>query len=310
VRNLIPSPLRSVPAFVGYLLIFIAPLWALIAFLGSVDLVVSYADFIVSALHSWWGILVLIVTGFALLAWDNYKRHAASDGKESPALRADAEDIGQLRAQLGEAKEEIDRLRIELNNRPPRRFENPVETLGLRTPDQANEIEADQQKLNTEIEDLKTQLAEAQQTIRSQRRAMEDEHGVVHWGQANAVDIGALAANAEAQRKYEELEAASERLREELRQTKQERDELKAGERRKRIEQWRSVIRDFKFHTENFASTDTYSQMKREGLCREVVEMFEAQRAFHVGNEAHGDTAYRYTLLDEVARIEKEWSLI
>lgn len=34
--------------------------------------------------------------------------------------------------------------------------------------------------------------------------------------------------------------------------------------------------------------------------------MFEADRTLHVGNEARGDTTYKYTLLDEVARIEKE----
>jgi hypothetical protein len=210
VRNLIPSPLRSVPAFVGYLLILIAPLWALIAVLGSVDLVVSYADSIVRVLDSWWGILVLIVTGFALLAWDNYKRHAASDGKESSALRADAEDVGQLRAQLGEAKEEIDRLRIELNNRPPRRFEIPVETSGLRTPGEADEIEAEKQKLNAEIKELKTQLAEAQQTIRSQRNAMEDEKGVVHWGEHEGRTFEILTPSKT--KELEELRAQVERL--------------------------------------------------------------------------------------------------
>jgi hypothetical protein len=50
------------------------------------------------------------------------------------------------------------------------------------------------------VEQLKAQLAEAQRTIQSQRRAMEDDQRVVHWGQANAVDIGALAANAASKR--------------------------------------------------------------------------------------------------------------
>jgi hypothetical protein len=155
VRNLIPSPLRSVPAFVGYLLIFIAPLWALIAFLGSVDFVVSYADFIVGALHSWWGILLLIVTGFALLAWDNYKRLAASDGKEASARSADAEDVGQLRTQLDDAKQEIDRLRIELDDRPPRHFNTPVEVVETLTPATAKEIE----QLKSENQRLRNQVA-------------------------------------------------------------------------------------------------------------------------------------------------------
>jgi hypothetical protein len=76
-------------------------------------------------------------------------------------------------------------------------------------------------------------------------------------------------------------------------------------ERRRSIDHWRSVIRDFNFETERFAVTDTYSQMKQY-LRPEVIEMLEAQRTVHIGNEARGDTAYRYTLLDEVARIEKE----
>ncbi len=38
--------------------------------------------------------------------------------------------------------------------------------------------------------------------------------------------------------------------------------------------------------------------------------MLEAPRTFHIGNEARGELAYEYTLLDEVARIEKEWGLV
>jgi hypothetical protein len=76
-------------------------------------------------------------------------------------------------------------------------------------------------------------------------------------------------------------------------------------EHRKRIEHWRSVINSFDFDKERFAATDTYSQL-RPHLQPEVIEMFEAQRTVHVGNEARGDTAYKYTLLDEVARIENE----
>ena len=78
-------------------------------------------------------------------------------------------------------------------------------------------------------------------------------------------------------------------------------------ERRQRIDEWRSVIHDF--DTDRFAGTDTYSQMKPH-LRPEVIKMLEAPRTFPVGNEARGDTAYRYTLLDEVARIEQEWGVI
>lgn len=78
---------------------------------------------------------------------------------------------------------------------------------------------------------------------------------------------------------------------------------------RGRIEEWRRVVLNFDFENERFASTDTYSQMKPH-LQPEVVKMFEKPRTVHIGNPARGDTTYRYTLLDEIARIEKEWGLV
>jgi len=117
-----------------------------------------------------------------------------------------------------------------------------------------------------------------------------------------------LNKNLEAERKQ-----VSDLLQDEKRENRKlkgERDELKAGQRQKRIEDWRSAISDHEFGGyPRFASTVAYSQMKPY-LRPEVVEMLEAPRTFHVGNEARGETAYRYTLLDEVARIEKEWGLI
>jgi hypothetical protein len=77
-----------------------------------------------------------------------------------------------------------------------------------------------------------------------------------------------------------------------------------------RTKEWRSVILDHDLDRpddrQRFLRTDTYYQMKQYGLKPEVIKMFEAQRTLHVGNEALGDTAYRYTLLSEVARIERE----
>jgi hypothetical protein len=76
------------------------------------------------------------------------------------------------------------------------------------------------------------------------------------------------------------------------------------------IEGWRSVIPDYDLDRQDerqrFLKTDTYYQMKKYGLKPEVIEMFEADRTFHVGKEVHGGTAYKSTLLDEVARIEEE----
>jgi DNA repair exonuclease SbcCD ATPase subunit len=129
---------------------------------------------------------------------------------------ADSEEVEQLRNKLTEAEQEIEELRIELNNRPPRHFDTPVTVVDPPTPDEADEIEAEKQKLNAEIEELKTQLTEAKQTIRSQRKAMEDEQGVVHWGEYNAVNLGERAANAEAKKKIEELNAQNQRLRKQV----------------------------------------------------------------------------------------------
>ncbi len=64
------------------------------------------------------------------------------------------------------------------------------------------------------------------------------------------------------------------------------------------------MIHNFNFDIDRFAGTDTYSQM-RPHLQPEVIENFEKPRMFVVGNEARGDW-YKYALLDEVARIEKE----
>jgi F0F1-type ATP synthase membrane subunit b/b' len=106
------------------------------------------------------------------------------------------------------------------------------------------------------------------------------------------------------------LAEENQSLKEQLRQAEQQRDELMSGERRKRIEDWRSAISNHEFGGyPRFASTAAYSQMKPY-LRPKVVEMLEAPRTFHVGNEARGDSAYQYTLLDEVARIEREWGLI
>jgi len=55
---------------------------------------------------------------------------------------------------------------------------------------------------------------------------------------------------------------------------KAERDELRSGEWRQRVENWEAVILDFDFHNDNFASTDTYFDME-DYLRPEVVEMFK-----------------------------------
>lgn len=112
------------------------------------------------------------------------------------------------------------------------------------------------------------------------------------------------------------IQREREQFRAENAQLKEERDALREAQnrdlqnqRRKRIEEWRSVIRNFDFETEKFGATNTYSQM-RQHLQGQIAHMFEGNSTVHLVNEARGPEFVRYELLDEVARIEKEWGLI
>jgi hypothetical protein len=80
---------------------------------------------------------------------------AESDAEDEslPMPPTDPEDVGQLRTQLDEAEHRIDELqKLLAANRPPQHFKTPVETVDLRTTDEAREIEAEKQKLVAEIE--------------------------------------------------------------------------------------------------------------------------------------------------------------
>jgi hypothetical protein len=157
---------------------------------------------------------------------------------------------------------------------------------------------------------LEAQLAEAQQTIHSQRKAMEDEHGVVDLGSFSArqIPVGVEAAP---------LRAENDKLREELHQTKQELEVSKAGERRKRIEKWRAEIHGHSFAKyplggSLFAHTETYSEM-RPHLPPNVRERYKSQTpvgAILTSPRKIGREGDKRVLLDEVARIEKEWGVI
>lgn len=86
----------------------------------------------------------------------------------------------------------------------------------------------------------------------------------------------------------------------------------KRTERRKLIDSWRSAIskekHDFIDYRSKFLSSATYSSL-RHHLSPEIVRMIEAPRTFYVGG-ARGDNIRQYTLLDEVARLEREWGLL
>jgi hypothetical protein len=115
---------------------------------------------------------------------------------------------------------------------------------------------------------------------------------------------------------FESKEEEDQRIRMENEQLKAERDALSEEERRilqdhrrLRIEEWRSLIRNFDFDAERFSSTDAYSQM-RPHLQRDVKRKLEHPGMFIAGNATRGEHAHRYMLLDEIARIEKEWGLV
>jgi cell division protein FtsB len=158
--------------------------------------------------------------------------------------------------------------------------------IGLAPPDaELKKLRRENEELNANKAALEKELEEAQPT--------EGQIG----------KLGVVSAEDPLRTIIQQLTAERDALKEEKRQDLQD-------QRRKRIEDWRSAINNHEFGGyPRFASTVAYSQMKPH-LRLEVVEMLEAPRTFHVGNEARGDSAYGYTLLDEVARIEKEWGLV
>jgi hypothetical protein len=124
------------------------------------------------------------------------------------------------------------------------------------------------------------------------------------WIRRDTEIRGLRIALSEAERRREELRLEIEQLKERL-----EQPQSLENHRRKRIEEWRSVIRNFDFKAERFGATDTYSQM-RQHLQGQIAHMFEGNSTVYLVNDARGRDLIRYKLLDEVARIEKEWGLI
>ena len=78
--------------------------------------------------------------------------------------------------------------------------------------------------------------------------------------------------------------------------------------RRELIQSWRAEIEAFDHEANNFGDTAAYSAI-RSHLRSEVREAVEKPRTFYVGG-GRGDMVKKHKLLDEVARIEKEWELV
>jgi hypothetical protein len=79
--------------------------------------------------------------------------------------------------------------------------------------------------------------------------------------------------------------------------------------RRDRVRRWREAVEAFDFRNESFGSTVWYSEL-RPHLQEGIVKRIEAPRTYIVPAEKRGESAEKYTLLDEIARIEGEWDLI
>ena len=84
---------------------------------------------------------------------------------------------------------------------------------------------------------------------------------------------------------------------------------IRQDERRKRIESWRTAIRDTKLSPHEFSKTDAYSDL-RQWLQPGV--KWKMDWVFYGGTDlrSQGPSGYKRKLLDEVARIEKEWGLL
>lgn len=144
----------------------------------------GYADTIAGVLQNWWGITALIVTGFALLAWDNYKRHSGNSDslnltKPSPEetvtngsipSEEDSGELQKLRTRLRETEQEVNRLRREAVE-----DDQGVAHFGLavlpeteeerRRKKHAKQVEQERDELRAEVESLKGAIAKQREKL-------------------------------------------------------------------------------------------------------------------------------------------------
>jgi len=125
----------------------------------AVGALIALLNFLIGALNFFTtptGNLVAIIIAAILILWAlRTQPDEVDSGNAAAAQTRTAQDAAQLKTELDEAKQEIERLRIELNNRPPRRFNTPVEVVETPTLATAKEIE----QLKVENKRLRDQLA-------------------------------------------------------------------------------------------------------------------------------------------------------
>jgi hypothetical protein len=148
------------------------------------------------------GNLVVVIVAAALIFWGVWRAQRAGTQPRGSSQGVEAV------SEQSEAKQELQGLRDR---------NEQLEQLNANLQAERGQLSELLQDTKCENRKLKEEHQAGQKEIQRlhglYREALEDEQGVVHWGQANAVDIGALAANAEAKRKNEELRAENERLR-------------------------------------------------------------------------------------------------
>jgi len=87
-----------------------------------------------------------------------------------------------------------------------------------------------------------------------------------------------------------------------------EKRSTKLNDRRERIKYWRESIEKFNFSESRFGATAAYSSL-RPYLSETALGSIEG-RTYVVPPEGRESDGPRFILLDEVARIEKQWKLL
>jgi hypothetical protein len=149
------------------------------------------------------GNLVAIIVAAILILWALRTQPDKVDSGNAATPQTDtAHDAAQFKTDLEEAKQEINRLRIELNNRPPRHINTPVEIVETLIPAKAKEIEQQE----SENEELRTQLAEKDQRINELEQQLAANRRPRHH------DIPATLVDTPTPDKAKEIEEENQKL--------------------------------------------------------------------------------------------------
>jgi len=220
------SALKSKKGILGAVVLLGNAIYGLISVLGHVDVAVNYGVPVVDFLGTGPGVLLTVAAAVVLILWA-----ISQQGETKPANAILApesrQDDQQLATRLQASERESERLKKELEEARSSTSGDP------RYPELIKELE---------------QL----------RKHKGDLERLVHNREiANQFKIKETVQNCEEER--DDLKGKVEQLRKENERLKAEESKNLQGQRRKRIDEWREVIRNFDFESENFGATDTYS---------------------------------------------------